>query len=83
MSELPLIGDIKISPKKFSRQDEILTQFKEGEFKSLPSPERNEIINRTLLDFIHETPAPALYSPKLFSFWLRSPFTVYWMGHTT
>jgi len=58
MSKTPLIGDIQISPKTFPRQADIIKKFESKDFTELPSPERNEIVNKTLLDLIAETPAP-------------------------
>lgn len=65
MSDLPLIGEIDIQPKVFARQPEILERFQKKEFLELPSPERNEIVNRTLLELIQEVPAPCFLLPEV------------------
>jgi len=68
MSDLPLIGDIQIQPKSFARQSEIIQLFKKESFSKLPSPERNEVVNHTLLELIQETPSPCYLLPEVISY---------------
>jgi hypothetical protein len=50
------IGEIKFSPKSFPGVDTLLEFFKQDSFKNRSSIDRNEVVNRKLLDFIESAP---------------------------
>lgn len=51
-----LIGEIKFSPREFEEMDHLAKDFTSDKFKSKTSIERNNIVNKALLDLIMKRP---------------------------
>ncbi|MCM8525393.1 MAG: hypothetical protein NE327_02675, partial [Lentisphaeraceae bacterium] len=54
-----LIGDLKFSPREFKEMDHLAKDFTSTKFKSKSSIERNNIVNKALLDLIMKRPKNA------------------------
>ena len=51
-----LIGELKFSPREFKEMDQLAKDFTSSKFKSKTSIERNNIVNKALLDLIMKRP---------------------------